>query len=438
MDNDKRVTFGSCPQDPFWTRGSVDSNCMPGSCSVNKTPQCQIGFDPDPEATCAPCKIDINPGPASYFKRGCKGKDPQMAPASNSGPGLTTLKCCTDFGFASGKTCDVGSQPVYCCGTGFCPDGNACGKVMTDYCLKYGETAQGMEVCKNFLKLTLNPSSRASVASNFLQSKLQPASTGGSGVCSKMSLVECSTNSKTKPVVEDVIEICNLAPGACNELLKEYCSTVKQSDLVGNTTLTKLCGCFLPASEYKFGGIVDTECSPVCVWPGGICISESVPENVLPVCKTCKQGNCIISDVNINQINSQGSVNFNQYCPASSNPATSNCYIDNLVINEINSEGRIALGQNCNKCFTYSAKTGESSEVNCKTFKPMSKGIWGKLVEWFENNVKKSFGVVIGLIVIVIIFMVVIEFSGHKKSHSTQTIPSQIQTEKSEILSQFI
>ena len=158
--------------------------------------------------------------------------------------------------------------------------------------------------------------------------------------------------------------LCKSSPGACDLILNEYCAQFTREDLENldtNGTIQQICGCHLSGvggsadqggltdishvvqpNQYPYPGIT-TACDPICAFAGTIPYST----------ETCSSTVCILDDININQINSQGSITINQICGGTGSNAKSSCYISGLDINEINSQGKDFLNQNCTACYAF-------------------------------------------------------------------------------------
>lgn len=169
--------------------------------------------------------------------------------------------------------------------------------------------------------------------------------------------------------------------GICDNILNQYCAQFTRDELLLDNTLRKICGCHLPVPDQKIDLTCDSPgAPPTCLkyespsYPQGI--SKTVqtnqypfpetPQQCDPICESpgvipnggpsCTQTVCIIDNVNIDMLSSschQG-ITINQVCGGTTGDGTGNCYISDVDVNLINSDcGGILLNQACNACFTY-------------------------------------------------------------------------------------
>jgi len=167
------------------------------------------------------------------------------------------------------------------------------------------------------------------------------------------------SSSQYNPFQETLIELCSnpSLPGVCQSFLSEFCSQYTRSDVIGNSTLTNFCGCYVPPdptyAKYILGNIQCVRGLPGCeygcekidspeteneenrVYPFDVkkniqnCVSQPQCD---PLCHrnltsqkaninngkiiTCSQNICIIDNTTIQSYdnNLQGSINFNSVC----------------------------------------------------------------------------------------------------------------------------
>lgn len=136
---------------------------------------------------------------------------------------------------------------------------------------------------------------------------------------------------------------CPLYPGACDGALETFCSTVTRKDVVQNPDLEILCGCFMPPEQYPYRGFVDWSCSQTC----------NGQDNIKRRGWKCNQTVCIIDDVDINMIDSEGNINLNQICGNTSGDSV--CLLKDVNVNEVNSRtgGGVQVNQQCKKCYKW-------------------------------------------------------------------------------------
>lgn len=392
--------------------GLIDVLCPKGYRSVGTAAECECCADPGGYGN--PCP-GCNCGGA-VLKMGCTGKPFPMPQPTPTGDGLKTLKCCTKQGYAetSMSSCGNPEKPTEtsgwpCCSQGFCPSGDGCGEVMEKYCTQ-NEWNRVSDACRDYLTLSKNTKAKTLFAQNFLQQTYGHA-TGRETPCPN-GVKGCDLNDVTA-------ELCGTAPGACDEQLKWLCSDVKYSDLIKDDSLRKVCGCFLQPKEYPFASLAkEIQCEPMCVYPGSVCTTGSTGK-----CEVCTEGNCIISGINVNQINSSNDVTFNQYCPAKTK--NSRCFIDQSVQNILNENANARLNQNCGSCFVFDSSdpAGTLKQTDCKNIVE-GNSFWNRIKSWLgeKRNIEIVVGVLGFLILVLVVLMIVFTFGKSKKLSSSVTI----------------
>lgn len=136
---------------------------------------------------------------------------------------------------------------------------------------------------------------------------------------------------------------CPLFPGTCDARLIDYCKTVTREEVVKNPELLSLCGCFMPAKEYPYNGFVKTDCAVTCNSQGAI----------KPQKWDCDQTVCVIDNVDINMVDSEGNVNLNQLCGRAGNSV---CLLKDINVNAVNSRvggGGVTVDQQCSRCYKW-------------------------------------------------------------------------------------
>ena len=113
--------------------------------------------------------------------------------------------------------------------------------------------------------------------------------------------------------MHDVIwEICQASPGLCEDSLKGVCSGYTAEDVATNPGIAKWCGCYLPDSEYeKYVNLfqINKECTPLCARNGNIPLVDSSGS-----IKVCQENICLIDDITVKMIESQGLLGFGNVC----------------------------------------------------------------------------------------------------------------------------
>lgn len=175
--------------------------------------------------------------------------------------------------------------------------------------------------------------------------------------------------------------------GPLDNVLDYYCRGFTREDMKKDEVLQLICGCHLLGTggnpdkvhvpennagqklnipvtknvgdQYPY---VTVSCDPVCN------LSRVIPNYTQPV---CKQTECIIDNININQIGSKGDIIVGMACGNCENANDCNCYISNVEVNSINSSGRIKVEQNCGNCFIFTGGNIKNSvNVPCSSLKP--------------------------------------------------------------------
>lgn len=214
------------------------------------------------------------------------------------------------------------------------------------------------------------------------------------------------------PSIETVVKTCQDFPGACDNVLDNYCGGFTRADLSENPNLAKLCGCFMSDAEYdKYSGSFGVEpiCDPACVIQSTVKPQDATAPTTT---KRCNQTVCVIDDVTINVLGqtTTGDINFAQACAACSN-AGCTCSISDISISAVESVvGNINFDQNCGgppTCFRRD-ENGVPREVECSLLEG------GAIAEGLERNtsptsVFSNFNVLIIIgITILIIFILII------------------------------
>jgi hypothetical protein len=157
----------------------------------------------------------------------------------------------------------------------------------------------------------------------------------------------------TDPMVGLVLKYQSSFPTVVGPILEQACASTTGADVVADSTGTigKLCGCYLPATEYYMDGIIPRECQGLCQVQsavGGVPIYVSSGGGASAP-KVCTQSTCVFDNVTVSFINSVGGgVNFSQVCGECSAGGACTCIMDGVTVNSVNSSiPGIDLPQNC-------------------------------------------------------------------------------------------
>lgn len=201
---------------------------------------------------------------------------------------------------------------------------------------------------------------------------------------------------------------CQYYPDVCQDILKGdgkkkgFCSTVTRKDVVENEHLKTLCGCFMPKKQYPYRGFVTLDCSTEC---NGL-------RNIHPPDWKCNQTVCIIDNVTVNEVDSNGNVNLNQVCGGGKDSV---CLLKDVNVNQINSSvgGGTNINQQCQLCYEWiGGDSIDDKSVYDETapggFKP-DKAKWKKIPCTGRSGFiprKYWIPIGIGIIVLIILFLI--------------------------------
>ena len=183
-----------------------------------------------------------------------------------------------------------------------------------------------------------------------------------------------STNPNFDPFLDEIISLCKMYPGACDEVLTERCSTVTRSDLEESEYLTRVCGCFMPDEQYgSLGNLgVKRECEPTCVLQGTIKQGDRDGRAI-----ECTDTLCIINNVSLNILDnsSTGNISFSQMCKSCgdvNNGGSCRCILDNITLDAVQSKvGDVNFSEACGSqplCYqTSDDKTIPPKQIDCTT-----------------------------------------------------------------------
>lgn len=245
-------------------------------------------------------------------------------------------------------------------------------------------------------------------------------------------------NPETRLFVRDTCNTTGFV-GSCDAVLSQVCQTVTKESISNNLTagtaptLNNFCGCFMLPEQYtsfQEPG-VDANQGAVC---DSVCISDvnnvrlGVGQSQIGTAQICTQTVCIITDIDIQIIDSQtGPISFGQTCGSNCLDGNCNCYFGDITINVINStvQGGINFEQNCGRCYEYTAvQPTVAQEVACDgsgAISSQSSNTMG-FTEWVQENqnwLLPVLGVLFGLSLIAVIVAVLWK-KPEKRKHKRQ------------------
>lgn len=107
--------------------------------------------------------------------------------------------------------------------------------------------------------------------------------------------------------------ICQKFPALCTDALYDMCQTVTEERISQNPTANKWCGCYMPEAQYqKYNDgsfLITKQCTPFCSRDTSIPI---VDDDYQPL--VCQQNICLMNNIFLDFVKSEGAVNFNQVC----------------------------------------------------------------------------------------------------------------------------
>lgn len=205
-----------------------------------------------------------------------------------------------------------------------------------------------------------------------------------------------STNTFTDDVTDPayntfqntLVELCTLPtlPGVCTDALTSFCAAYTRDQVVNSNVLTNLCGCYVsPDPNTNLPAVCDALCNRAT--------TSQVANNETGIIDTCNENVCVISQVQINTINSQlgnNPVSFNNLCPEcgvdSDNPCV--CIISGINIGD--TLGSVGITTNFNQfcgpnsqCVVEDEAGNVISKGPCPTNNPIpvnqysSAPVWG-------------------------------------------------------------
>ena len=165
-------------------------------------------------------------------------------------------------------------------------------------------------------------------------------------------------------IKEDIKKLCRREHNAdslalCRVFFQDICSGIQKSDLVGEDKdfVRYACSCNMNINEY--GTNTPSEqpiaCDNTCL-VNDYAFPHLISKDGQLQIETCTQAICIISNTDVNIIDSSigGDVSITNLCGNNCNDGGCICYADSVSINAINSTigGDINIYQSCGTCYT--------------------------------------------------------------------------------------
>lgn len=386
-----------CPQDNNIVTGTVPTMCFPKGAKgggyefksiddlANPTIMRNVfGAVQGTNDVCSDMRYSLGPLPTSSQEARKQGKVckttantegwvlPVGCIGNNPSGGLDVqAKCCAGLLFPS------------VCPQGFCPNSDQCVNVMSSWCKTNGPDS----VCTSYFQNSLNDSAKKDVVNNVIQNISQ------------------SCGLRTCP--SSYYNMCKLGPaGSCDDFLNNACKNYDRADLNASGTLTQVCGCHLPPSEYnKYAhlqtpvGMIQRQCDPLC---GDTTVIQQ-GNNCKP--NRCTQTVCIMDFSNKNIQNMvQNGVNLDQNCYGT--PGQGNTCIFSLTIDDAKNviEKNINVSQKCGGCQIYDPSTGNLGNLDCGDLNGSIKNYFG-----LSGGGTSTLGIIIGVIAVVIALFVILK-----------------------------
>jgi len=183
------------------------------------------------------------------------------------------------------------------------------------------------------------------------------------------------------PFLDVLIDACQQVPGACFQAQQYMCSQCSREEILENTNITNFCGCVAPPSTQSdyYSNIIGNlapACDPIC---NKIDTIKNVDPNTGYLLQ-CTANVCVIDNVIINSIDTQGaSPTFTQVCPSCAD-GTGNCLciidstFDNTITSiqgddgfPINTAERFTQYCPNSQCYENDPITGNFNQVSCTT-----------------------------------------------------------------------
>ena len=105
-----------------------------------------------------------------------------------------------------------------------------------------------------------------------------------------------------------IFNICQKFPALCTDSLNDMCKLTTEQQISQNPISNKWCGCYMPQEQYtKYTetNLISRQCTPFCSRNGVIPLVDSDYQPLI-----CQENVCIINDVTLNLVKSEGLVTF--------------------------------------------------------------------------------------------------------------------------------
>lgn len=151
--------------------------------------------------------------------------------------------------------------------------------------------------------------------------------------------------------------MCQKFPALCTESLSDMCQDVTEERIASNPIANKWCGCYMPQEQYdkynKGSFLVSKQCTPFCSRNDVIPVVDSNYERLY-----CMDNICVLNDIYLDFVKSEGNVNFNEIC--------NSCGKNNTVesFNGSTSIGNTNTNTNTNTYSKYSSQSVFNSYSN--------------------------------------------------------------------------
>jgi len=247
-----------------------------------------------------------------------------------------------DFLCCSGQL--TGNKRFGICNIDSCPYSNYCNQYMEEICpdpTKLGQWFAGKQNCGSYVAdargstMPLARTTATRILSETMQNQFP-------NPYKKGDLLDPRFPSRLKIAQT----YCPMFPGVCNSSLTNYCKTVTREDAVKNPDLLALCGCFMPDKQYPYSGFVSRPCATTCNNGTAVQRGDQAIDR-------CDQTVCVIDNVDINMVNSEGNVSLNQLCGRAGNSV---CLLKDINVNAVNSRvgsGGVTVDQQCTRCYKW-------------------------------------------------------------------------------------
>ncbi len=140
--------------------------------------------------------------------------------------------------------------------------------------------------------------------------------------------------------------LCQKFPALCTDSLFDLCKGVTEERIAQNPLANKWCGCYMQESQYeKYNDgsfLVQPQCTPFCSRDNVIPRVDANYQTML-----CQENICIMNNIFLDFVKSEGAVNFNQVC---------------------NSCGKNSTVENANGSTSLTTSSGTSSTNNTNVY----------------------------------------------------------------------